>query len=508
MSLSQLILLGNWILEGELKTKFRSFIANKPALVLSSVLLMHFVGLLYTEDFNYAINDIRIKLPLLALPLIVSTSRPLPGNIFNLLLKLFVAATFCATIVSSLILAGVIQREVVDVRNVSVFISHIRFALLICISIFVCFYYLRRDQKLWLKIMWVAAVMWFIYFLVLTESLTGLAALLITVGLIAAYQVIRSKSKVLKFSSLALIIASSLAVFFFIKGIEQESKPREVIDASKLASKTKKGNPYGHNLNANQTENGYYVWLYYNFEELEAAWNQRSTISYSDKDMKGNDICFTLMRFLTSKGLHKDEEGVAQLTNEEIASIERGITNVNYQNVSSLKGRIHETLWELNHYRNTGDPNGQSMSQRFEYWKTSLQIIGNNLLIGVGTGDVEQAFYEQYERSNSRLLPELRLRSHNQYLAIAVAFGCLGLLWFLFTLIYPMYKLGKMNDFLYMTFFIVAVISFLNEDTLETQAGVTFFVFFNTIFLFLEREGSAPFIPPAQSKPLLFAKYS
>jgi len=35
----------------------------------------------------------------------------------------------------------------------------------------------------------------------------------------------------------------------------------------------------------------------------------------------------------------------------------------------------------------------------------------------------------------------------------------------------------------YLSFFIIAVISFLTEDTLETQAGVTFFAFFNSFFL-------------------------
>src|ERR1700751_2082903 len=69
MSLSQLILLGNWILEGNLKSKFILFWKNKPAFVLSSLLFLHFLGLIYTSDFGYALNDIRIKLPLFALPL-------------------------------------------------------------------------------------------------------------------------------------------------------------------------------------------------------------------------------------------------------------------------------------------------------------------------------------------------------------------------------------------------------------------------------------------------------
>ncbi len=88
----------------------------------------------------------------------------------------------------------------------------------------------------------------------------------------------------------------------------------------------------------------------------------------------------------------------------------------------------------------------------------------------------------------SKLAPKWRLHSHNQYLSIAVAFGLIGLLWFLFTLFYPVIKLKMTFDYLYITFFIIALISFFNEDTLETQAGVTFYSFLNSFLLFARKK--------------------
>jgi O-antigen ligase len=79
-----------------------------------------------------------------------------------------------------------------------------------------------------------------------------------------------------------------------------------------------------------------------------------------------------------------------------------------------------------------------------------------------------------------------RLRAHNQYLSIAIGMGLVGLIWFLFTLFYPLLKLNMHANFLYVSFFAIAIISFLTEDTLETQAGVTFFAAFNSYFLFLQ----------------------
>ncbi len=39
-----------------------------------------------------------------------------------------------------------------------------------------------------------------------------------------------------------------------------------------------------------------------------------------------------------------------------------------------------------------------------------------------------------------------------------------------------------------MTFWITAFLSMLTEDTLETQAGVSFFIFFSCLFLFLKNK--------------------
>jgi hypothetical protein len=139
-------------------------------------------------------------------------------------------------------------------------------------------------------------------------------------------------------------------------------------------------------------------------------------------------------------------------------------------------------------YENTGDANGHSITQRFEYWKAAAGIITGHPVLGVGTGDIQQAFDHQYEISKTNLRKEWRLRSHNQYLSITVAFGFFGLIWFLFALIYPSLKLKGYSDFLYLTFFIVAAVSFITEDTLETQVGVTFFAFLNAFFLFNKPE--------------------
>ena len=125
------------------------------------------------------------------------------------------------------------------------------------------------------------------------------------------------------------------------------------------------------------------------------------------------------------------------------------------------------------------------MLMRFEFWKAAVYIIKRNVWIGVGTGDAQAAFEKAYLRTDTKLTREWRLRSHNQFLAITVAFGVLGLALFVFSLIYPAFVLRKKLPGLYFAFLFIAAISFLTEDTLESQSGVSFFAYFNSLFLWL-----------------------
>ena len=120
-----------------------------------------------------------------------------------------------------------------------------------------------------------------------------------------------------------------------------------------------------------------------------------------------------------------------------------------------------------------------------EFWKTAIYIIQQHPVFGVGTGDIQDSFNEAYSETHTKLDKAWWLRCHNQYLAITVAFGVVGLLFFLYYLCYPAIILRKQLHPLYWAFFFIALLSFLTEDTLETQSGVTFFIFFQTLFLWL-----------------------
>jgi len=300
--------------------------------------------------------------------------------------------------------------------------------------------------------------------------------------------VFRQKRPGLKVLLSVVMLLVTGGTFFYISRIVKEYYTINPVDKSRLDSLTSRGNPYTHNLKSNLTENGNYLYLYCQFDEMREAWNKRSRIPYDSAGISGEKIEYTLIRFLTSKNLRKDAGGVESLNQEEIQSIERGIPNYLFLDKFSMKSRIYELLRGYDMYKLTGNPTGYTLMQRIEFWKASIGIISEYWLTGVGTGDMNEAFQKQYVKMNTKLPPDQRWRSHNQFLSIFVGFGIFGFIWFLVSLFYPAWKLRGFNDYFFLVFMIITTLSMMAEDLLESQIGVTFFTFFYCFFLFGRKE--------------------
>ncbi|MDD5569558.1 MAG: O-antigen ligase family protein [Bacteroidales bacterium] len=481
LSISEFLLLITWFAEGNLISKLKKFLQNKIAVVIASVYLLHLIGLIYTSDFDYAFNDLKTKLPLLAFPVIFSSIEPIEKKWFERLMYLFIVAVFTSTIISVFVLLGFSKHEITDIRQISIYTSHIRLSLMICISVFSLFYFIISSFKslgFWLTALQIIFVLWFVSFLILLESVTGLAIIIIVSLFLAAYFIWKAKRVIYRIILFSLLVL--IPFFISVYLIEQIGSyyAWNIINLDMPLQKTRLGNSYSSDLNNPQMENGHYVWRNICYKELDSAWNKRSKINFEK-------VKYTVIRFLTSKGLTKDAMSINSLSENEIKYIEKGIANIEYTKPFSIKSRLYKFLAEYDNYKQTKNPSGYSAIMRYEFWKTSLRIIKKNILFGTGTGDVNNAFKNEYKEMNTKLSQRWQFHSHNQFLAITVASGVFGLIWFLFSLFYPLFKLKKF-DYFYITFFLIVFISMLAEDTLETQVGVTLFAFFNSFFIFIK----------------------
>ena len=240
---------------------------------------------------------------------------------------------------------------------------------------------------------------------------------------------------------------------------------------------------YFHDSTATNKENGYYTFRNNCFGEMYWEWGKKSSLPFHENDLKGQKLKITLTRFLTSKGEYKDSLSVYNLTPEEVKAIENGVANYKLMGMSTIDKRLFDIIWEYDNAINGGDYNGHSLLMRLEYWKTGAQIFKDNLIFGVGSGDIQSAFDTQYEKNNSPLNPQFRLRAHNQFITILATFGLIGIIVFGWFLFYPLIKTSSYQSYFYMAFFLIILVSMLTEDTLDTQIGITFFAFFNSLFI-------------------------
>ena len=72
VALGQYSLFALWLYDGSILKKITDFLKNKTVLALTSIYFLSLVGLLYSEDLNFAIDDLRRKLPLFALPFLLA----------------------------------------------------------------------------------------------------------------------------------------------------------------------------------------------------------------------------------------------------------------------------------------------------------------------------------------------------------------------------------------------------------------------------------------------------
>jgi hypothetical protein len=486
MSIGGLLLAANFLLEGRYYERWKKLISSPLLIALTSVYLVHVIGLLWTNDYAFAFKDLRVKLPLLLYPIVLALSDPLKRKEFLLLTGLFAATVILTSFISTYEYLQIRDQPNIDFRSISLFTSHIRYALMVCLAyLFLLHLAWNEDENIGARLSYTLLAVWLSVFVFILQSMTGIVIWLLCSYLLLLYTLSFIKSSRLKTIGYTALTITPLIVGFYIVLQVDAFYPDEKPDFSKLPSHTVGNEAYTHDTTSLNLENGHYINLFLAPEELEREWNKRSELKFwTDRDRSGQAVNATLIRYLTSKGLRKDSAGINALTDDDIEAVENGIANVRFIYGNPIDNRVYTVIWEFDRMMKEKRVQGHSVTQRLVFWQTGWEIFKEHWLFGVGTGDINLSFDDMYDRMNIKLLPEYRLRTHNQYLAIAISFGMFGVVVFLLSILLPFFLNAKANSFLYIGFSIILYASMLNEDTLETQNGVTLFAFFNALLLF------------------------
>ncbi len=499
VSNGQILMLVGWFGEGlalgELGRRFRVAFSGPWSLAFIGYFLLHLAGVAWSSDLEWALDLCRILLPVLVFGLVLSTAPPLGERAINAVLRTGAWSVVLST-VACLLLAGDMLL-VGDHRATSLFISHVRLGLLLALAISV--FLVDRPLQRWLRWLHLAGAAWAFFFLVRTGSFSGIAALSSAL-FVLAWRAVQGLRPLVCWSLRTALTAVPVGAALLLASALYAPPPQPV-DPRTLDMHSAGGEPYYHDLQAPLAENGHPVWLYVADEELERGWERRSRVGFRARDARGYALRGTLVRYMASRGLRKDSLGLLALTDEDVRRIEQGMTSIRTGREPLLITRLAQLRGELPRYRLTGDPNGHSLTMRLEHWRAGWWIARRHLIAGVGTGDTRPAFESAYRAIGSRLAPAWRNRAHNTYLTVLISFGIPGLLLALFCWTAPVVAYRAWRHPAFAPWAAILLVSFITEDTLETQTGATFYALYAALFVFGARWINAQVLPPIAARP-------
>lgn len=370
------LLVLNWLVEGRFVQKFQLIKTNKSRrnlLFFSFLYLIHLVGLSYSENIEFGLFDLEIKLSLLIFPVVFSTIdiKILEGKIKHIFFG-FLAGSFTTTIIlltrSFINFTGSLSLSEFFYGQLAWYHHSSYLAMFIVFSIGIMSYYLLSQKEILsknLQILFTAGVIYFSAFVIILSSKAGIISLALVIIAFAGYIIYQKK---------------------YLKGIM-------IIVTSALV-----------------------FWLALNY-------------------------------------------------------------------LPALSSRINEAVETLATEKLENDIE-DSTGERILVWQTSIEIIKENFLFGVGTGDIKDRLVQEYEKENISKAYQAKLNAHNQYLQTFIALGLIGFLILILVLIFPLLLSFKERNTIYLLFLLLFGFNLLFESMLERQAGVVFYAFFNGILFY------------------------
>jgi O-antigen ligase len=151
--------------------------------------------------------------------------------------------------------------------------------------------------------------------------------------------------------------------------------------------------------------------------------------------------------------------------------------------VPEIKFRINGAIGALTN-SNPDMKDSESTAVRILVWKAANQVVSKNLIAGVGTGDAKDALLDEYQQQGMTGAYEHKLNAHNEFYQVFIALGLIGFLLLLSHFFVPLIDAFRNGNIIYIFFLIIIIFNFLTESMLETEAGVIFFAFFNSLLCF------------------------
>lgn len=129
---------------------------------------------------------------------------------------------------------------------------------------------------------------------------------------------------------------------------------------------------------------------------------------------------------------------------------------------------------------------------RIPIFKSSMSLISNHPVLGVGVGDVQDELREVYRKNNYHEALQNNYNPHNDWFQTLVATGIIGFLSFCFVHVQVIKDSLRLRNIFMVSFFILYVSASAGESILERNKGVVLYSFFLTLIFLLRLFHSDP----------------
>jgi hypothetical protein len=176
MSMGIFLGLLNLVLEADFKGIWSNLKSNRTFWLVSGLFFLHVLGLIWTQNLTEGFDDLRMKTSLVTVPLIVFAKAQASWNLKGKILALLLV-TIC--FISAINILTYFQifgyREYTDMRQLSLFGSHIRFSLLIAFGIALSLFYFDKSKKY----AFLLIVAYLMFYTIVSQVLSGFVAVLV-----------------------------------------------------------------------------------------------------------------------------------------------------------------------------------------------------------------------------------------------------------------------------------------------------------------------------------------
>lgn len=146
------------------------------------------------------------------------------------------------------------------------------------------------------------------------------------------------------------------------------------------------------------------------------------------------------------------------------------LTHIEWNIQKNIEKHQIKDLNEFNSYN--------TLEFRILKWYTSVEIIKNNVLTGVGTGDYQDAINDGYKKIDFKNGIRSKFNSHNQFLEDFVKIGILGFVTVFSIFAIPLYFAYKQKNHLLMIWILISLATAIIESIFDRFHGVAIYAFF------------------------------